>query len=81
MKKKTVKADHYTIGVRFLGGDNLSRVYTYRVRNRNKVILGQELVADTARGGAIVVVVRIDKIRQDVEEWEYKYIERKVAKL
>jgi hypothetical protein len=59
---KKIKEEKYnTIGVRFLEGPNLQKVYTYKVRIGAKVVLGQELIADTQRGPAVVVVVRIDK--------------------
>jgi hypothetical protein len=80
-KKKCEKKTYYTVGVRFLSDDYFDTVYTYRVRNRSKVSLGQELIAETHRGAAVVVVVRIDKLRQDTEYYEYKYLERKVVKL
>lgn len=80
MKRNTKKETYYTIGVRFLSGD-VGRVFTYRVRTGKAVHLGQELVADTPRGPALVVVVRIDKTRQDTGPYEYKYITRKVATL
>lgn len=76
------KKMYYTIGVRFLYGPNFGKMYTYRVCNRNKVTLGQELVADTPSGSAVVVAVRIDTKRQDTNvAIEYKYITHKVAPL
>jgi hypothetical protein len=81
VSKTNQKPAYYTVGVRFLERDNLLRVYTYRIRSRSKVLLGQELVADTPRGSSVVVVVRIDKTRQDNGPYDYKYLEKKVAKL
>jgi hypothetical protein len=41
MKKKAKnKPTYYTVGVRFLTEGNISKIYTYRIRNRSKVILG-----------------------------------------
>jgi hypothetical protein len=74
-------AMYYTVGVRFLDSVTIGKVFTYRVHSRSKVSLGQELVADTPRGPAIAVVVRIDKTRQDTGPYDYKYLEKKVAKL
>jgi hypothetical protein len=73
---------YYTIGVRFVFGSNPHKTYTYRVRSRSKIHLGQELIADSMNGTSVVVVVRIDKVRQDTDPTiEYQYIERKVAPL
>jgi hypothetical protein len=79
--KKVVKKDYNTIGVRFLRGDTLHKVYTYRVRKGAKVHLGQELVARTDRGDTVVVVVEIHKTPQDTGPYNYKFIEQKVAPL
>jgi len=78
---KVVKKDYNTIGVRFLRGDTLHKVYTYRVRKGAKVHLGQELVARTDRGDTVVVVVEIHKTPQDTGPYNYKFIDQKVAPL
>lgn len=81
-KKSAPPKTYYTVGVRFLYTTNRSFVYTYKIPNRAKVHLGQELIADTPHGSSIVVVVRIDKKPQDNEPGiVYKFIERKVAPL
>lgn len=86
VKKKSPDPKFSTIGVRFLSGMNLAKVYSYKVHTRVKVYLGQELVADTPRGAAVVVVVRIDKKPHPAVD-DYgtpviqKFIERKVAPL
>lgn len=81
-KKKDPEKTYYTVGVRFLYTINRAVVYTYKVANRVKLYLGQELVADTPHGSSIVVVVRIDKKPRDTELGiTYKFIERKVAPL
>ena len=78
-EKKTAKT-YYTVGVRFLYTKTMPVVYTYKVAARVNVHLGQELVADTPHGSSIVVVVRIDKARQDIEPGiAYKFLTRKVA--
>lgn len=86
MSKKTkVKRDakpYYTIGVRFLDGPRIAKVYTYKVHGRYKVTLGQELVADTPHCPAVVAVVRIDSTPQDTDpSVDYKFIHKKVANL
>jgi hypothetical protein len=86
VSKKKSSLSYYTIGVRFLDGLHVARVYTYRVQRRvvtnSQVHLGQELVADTPYGSAVVVVVRIDAVPQDSNPRVlYKYITRKVAPL
>lgn len=76
-----------TIGVRFLSGNDIQKVYTYKVPSTAKVYLGQELVADTPRGPAVAAIVRLDKtplldvINDDGDTVEVKSIERKVVPL
>lgn len=65
-----------TIGVRFL--DSPTRIYSYFVRDKRKITLGQELVADTPYGTKVVVAVRIDTTPNPDAT---KHIERKVSKL
>jgi hypothetical protein len=63
MRKKSTKLPskpYYTVAVRFLDAASVHRIFTYRVRRGKTVHLGQGLIADTSRGPAIVVVVRID---------------------
>lgn len=80
MKKKKLTDPYYTVGVRFL--TDVSKVFTYKVHRKKKVLLGQELVADTPRGPAVVVVVRIDTTRQDTQYGiTYKFLTRKVSPL
>jgi hypothetical protein len=80
-KVKPVKKDYNTIGVRFIYGHNLEKVYTYRIRKGAKVHLGQELVAPTPDGSRVVVAVRIDKKPTDDGPYAYKFIEQKVGEL
>jgi hypothetical protein len=81
-KGKVVKKDYNTIGVRFLRGETLHKVYTYKIRKGAKVHLGQELVAKTDRGDTVVVVVEIHKTPQDtLPGVVYKFIEQKVVPL
>lgn len=79
---KAKRKTYSTIGVRFLSGASIAKVYTYRVRKGAKLHLGQELVADTPYGTAVVAVVQIHQSPQDrVEGINYKFISRKVAPL
>lgn len=81
-KKKKQPEPYYTVGVRFLHSMSRAFIYTYKIPSRAKVHLGQELIADTPQGTSLVVVVRIDKTRQDIEPGiTYKFIARKVAPL
>lgn len=82
--KKTKPEKFNTIGVRFLESQHLAKIYTYKVRPGAKVYLGQELVADTPRGPAVVVVVRTDKTPNEHETYPIeglKYISKKVVAL
>jgi hypothetical protein len=84
MRKKSTKLPskpYYTVAVRFLDAASVHRIFTYRVRRGKTVHLGQGLIADTSRGPAIVVVVRIDATPQDTGLYNYKYLERKAAPL
>lgn len=80
-KIKPPKKDYNTVGVRFLRGSTLHKVYTYRVRKGAKVHLGQELVAPTPTGDSVVVVVEIHKTPQDNGGFNYKFVTNKVAPL
>lgn len=82
--KPPAKVNYNTVGVRFLDGHNIAKVYTYGVRKAGKIHLGQELVADTDRGPALVAVVRIDKTPKPVDpNWPcgLKFLTRKVVEL
>lgn len=80
-KQKVAKKPYYTVGVRFVDGHDLIKVYTYRVRNAKKVNHGDLLIGDTPRGPAIVAVVRVDKVPKDTGSFDYKFITQKVANL
>lgn len=83
MKKKVkkLKPKYKTVGVKFLQGTQLWKVYTYRIRRDFKLYLGQELVAPTEYGNRIVVVVDIHTTLQDNGPFNYKTITQKVAPL
>jgi len=78
---KAPKKDYATVGCRFLRGNNLHKIYTYRVRKGAKVHLGQELVAETETGDTVVVVVEIHTKPQDNGPYAYKFLTKKVAPL
>jgi hypothetical protein len=59
-KKKKVEIKFRPIGVRFLTGHNLGKIYHYRIRKAAKVHLGQELVVSNDSGISVVVVVTVD---------------------
>jgi hypothetical protein len=68
---KQPKKDYNTVGVRFLRGHNLEKVYTYRVAKKAKLRLGEEIVVPTKlegmRANAIAVVVELHKTPQDTK--------------
>lgn len=80
-KFKPVKKRYNTIGVRFIYGHTLEKVYTYRVAKGVKLHLGQEIIAPSAHGKRIVVVVEIHKTPQDNGGFNYLFVEQKVASL
>lgn len=76
--KKVKNAKTYeTVGVRFLQGGSLHKVYTYKIRKGAKVHLGQLLIGNNA----LVAVVEIHSSPQDAELYDYKFITQKVAAL
>lgn len=81
---KPVKKDYNTVGVRFLQGPNLQKVYTYRVRKGAKLRLGQEVVVPTQRevlANTIAVVVELHKVPQDTGAYDYKFVAGTVSPL
>jgi len=70
---KEPKLKFNTVGVRFLTGNDVIKIYTYKVPKDKKVLLGQELIADTPRGPAICAVVRLDKTPHIPEVYEEQY--------
>jgi hypothetical protein len=95
MKEKPIKKDYNTVGVRFLYGHNLAKVYTYRVRKGAKLHLGQEVIVpshinayDHARDSkieqnikSVAVVVEIHKTPQDTGPYNYLHIEGTIKPL
>lgn len=70
--------DYDTVGVRF--ANDPARIWTYRVKRGAKLKRGDELVADTPRGPAVVFVVRVDKTPQDTDFGvNYKYVTRRTV--
>lgn len=48
------------VGVRFLNGHNLAKVYTYKAQRAAKLHLGQEVVVHNDNGTTVAVVVSLD---------------------
>lgn len=77
---KPPKKDYNTLGVRFLEGGNLERVYAYRVKKGAKLHLGQEIVVPAARQEGerinhfVAVVVELHKTPQDTGPHNYKFV-------
>lgn len=80
-KYKPPKKDYNTVGMRFLRGSNLHKVYTYKLPKRAKVHLGQELVVPSPFGNCTAVVVEIHKAPQDDGPYQYKFVVGKVSPL
>ena len=81
--RKKAEAKFRVIGVRFLTGTNLAKVYAYKVRKAAKIHLGQELVVTNDSGISVVIVVALDQ-PLDVLGWtieNLKEITTKVAAL
>jgi hypothetical protein len=57
--RKKAAAKFRTVGVRFLQGGNLAKIYTYKIKRSAKVHLGQELVVTNDNGVSVVVVVQM----------------------
>lgn len=83
---KPPKKDYNTVGVRFLRGHNLHKVYTYKVAKKAKLRLGEELVVPSLVEGyeanGIAVVVELHKTPQDTTFGiNYKFVTGRVAPL
>lgn len=69
-----------TVGVRFVYGHNVLKVYTYRVRKGAKVHLGQEVIVEsnppTGWTKSLAVIVRIDSKPTDTGPFRYLWIEQ-----
>jgi hypothetical protein len=57
--RKKAAAKFENIGVRFLNGNNIAKVYNYKIRHAAKVHLGQELIVTNGDGTSVAVVVSI----------------------
>ncbi len=86
MRKSKLRAavlkikQHNTIGVRFLDGNQLAKVFTYRIPSRARVHLGQEIVVPTDKQAngyitfSVAVVVEIhSKPRDNDTSLEYRF--------
>lgn len=77
---KPVKKAYNTVGVRFLDGSNLAKVYTYRVAKKARLHLGQEVIVPTDKNGtgfispSIGVVVELHAKPQDDGPYDYKFV-------
>lgn len=71
-----------TIGVRFIDGPNVYKVFTYQIKRGTSIHVGQELIADTPNGPKLCICVRLDD-RYNPEEFpgELKTITRRVVPL
>lgn len=77
-RAKKVSKGYTTVGVRYLNGGALHKVYTYKIRKGAKVHLGQLLIGNNS----ICAVVEIHPTPQDtVVGVDYKFITQKVAAL
>lgn len=75
-----------TVGVRFLRGHNLAKVYTYKVPKKTKLQLGEEVVVPSTMEGfttnGIAVVVELHKEQQDTTFGiEYKFVAGRIARI
>lgn len=79
---KTPKKDYNTVGVRFIYGHDVAKIYTYKIRKGAKVHLGQEVVVPSSVvAQSVAVVVEIHKTPQDTGLYNYLFVTGKVAPL
>lgn len=83
---KAPKKDYNTVGVRFLRGHNLHKVYTYKVAKKVKLGLGEEIVVPTGFEGletnSIAVVVEVHPTpRDDCGGIYYKFVTGKISRV
>lgn len=62
-RKKVAKtqAKLQLVGVRFLHGHNLDKIYTYKAKRAAKLHLGQEVVIRNSYGTNVAIVVQLDQ--------------------
>lgn len=80
-KFKIPKKDYNTVGMRFLRGANIHKVYTYKIPKKAKVHLGMELVVPSPFGNSTAAVVEIHKTPEDTGPFTYKFVVGKVVQL
>lgn len=80
-KFKIPKKDYNTVGMRFLRGPNIHKVYTYKIPKKAKVHLGMELVVPSPFGNSTAAVVEIHKTPEDTGPFVYKFVVGKVVQL
>lgn len=61
-RKKAAKAEEkmQLVGVRFLQGHNMNKIYTYKAKRAAKLHLGQEVVIRNQNGTTVAVVVQLN---------------------
>lgn len=59
-KAASAEAKMQLVGIRFLTGHNLDKIYTYKVKRSAKLTLGCEVVARNSNGTSVGVVVQLD---------------------
>jgi hypothetical protein len=83
--KKLAKKTYNTVGVRFLRGHNLAKVYTYKVPKKTKLQLGEEVVVPSTFDGlttnGIGVVVELHKEPQDTGPYNYVFVTGRIARI
>lgn len=85
---KAPKKDYNTVGVRFLRGHNLNKVYTYKVPKKAKLRLGEEIVVPTDiehngfEANSVAVVVELHTSpRDDAAGILYKFVTGRIQKV
>ena len=58
--RKKATSRMQTVGVRFLTGHNLAKMYTYKAKRAAKLHLGQEVVVRNEHGTSVGAVVDFD---------------------
>lgn len=83
--KKPKPKTYNTVGVRFLRGHNLAKVYTYKVPKKTKLQLGEEVVVPSTFDGlttnGIGVVVELHKEPQDTGPHNYVFVTGRIARI
>lgn len=70
--------NYTTVGVRFLFGPRLEKVYSYMIRKKARVHLGMEVIVPTPHGNSVAVIVEIHK---NPDECGTKWVKGRIARL